>query len=485
MKLRQRMLVGGLVLMAVPVWADAPAAAPSPAPAPVAASANTANEADADAVDARLPLTELRNFVDAFERVRASYVDPVDDKTLFENAIRGMLESLDPHSEYLNTKDFADLQDTTSGEFAGVGVEVGQEDGLIKVVAPIDNTPAAKAGIQAGDFIIKINDKAVKGISLNDAIDLMRGKAGTTLKLLVARPGQEPKTYELVRTRIETTSVRSKVLEEGYPVVRISQFQTHTGRDLYHELDKLKAESKTPIKGLVLDLRNNPGGVLTGAVEVADAFLDDGLVVYTKGRVADSDQKYYANPGQALPGVPVVVLVNGGTASASEIVSGALQDHKRALIVGTTTFGKGSVQTVLPLGDKRAIKLTTARYYTPSGRSIQAEGIKPDVVIEPAKLTPLGGDDYFHEANLSGHLANPNATAGSGKASQEPDIKATEPVADSDADSSDTGSKPAKVLPLQQRDYTLYSALNILKGMSYQAGGQPAATAKTGATPAR
>jgi len=480
MKFRQGLLGAGLVLLGLPLWADP---APADQPAPIAASG--AVVPGATDADARLPLNDLRTFVDVFERIRSSYVDPVDDKTLFENAIRGMLSSLDPHSAYLDAKDFADLQDATTGEFGGVGLEVGMEDGIVKVVSPIDDTPAAKAGIRSGDYIIKIDGKAVKGLNLNDAINLMRGKPGTKLRLTVVRQGQDPKDIDLVRSKIETSSVRSRQLDDGYIMIRISQFQNHTGRDLNREIEKLKASSKTPIKGLVLDLRNNPGGVLNGAVEVADTFLDDGLVVYTKGRVADSDQKYYASPGQALPGVPVVVLVNGGTASASEIVSGALQDHKRAIIVGTTTFGKGSVQTVLPLSADKAIKLTTARYYTPSGRSIQAEGIKPDIVVEPAKLTALNGDEMFHEADLSGHLENPNApadTAASGKAGD----SASTADGDSGDDTADLDKtdKNGKLLPLEQQDYQLYAALNILKGMSYMAAAASDNTKLATAAPA-
>ena len=467
------MLAAGLVLLGLPVWAD-PSSDTQPAPVAVSGAVGATD------TDARLPLNDLRTFVDVFERIRSSYVDQVDDKTLFENAIRGMLSSLDPHSAYLDSKDFADLQNETTGEFGGVGLEVGMEDGLVKVVSPIDDTPAAKAGILSGDYIIKIDDKAVRGLSLNDAIALMRGKPGSKLRLTMVRQGQDPKEVVLIRAKIETSSVKSKDLNDGYVMIRISQFQNHTGRDLNREIDKLKAASKTPIKGLILDLRNNPGGVLNGAVEVADTFLDDGLVVYTKGRIPDSDQKYYASPGQALPGVPMVVLVNGGTASASEIVSGALQDHKRAIIVGTTTFGKGSVQTVLPLSADKAIKLTTARYYTPSGRSIQAEGIKPDIVVEPAKLTALSNDELFHESDLSGHLENPNAPADSGDTSKGADTGGDAPDDNADLNKTDKNGKP---LPLEQQDYQLYAALNILKGMSYVTGandsGKPATAVAT------
>lgn len=475
MRLRKEWVL--LVLLATGVQAaeapraDAPKAAETeqrtpadvPAPAPSApAAADSSDEAAAVAGEGQeqLPLDDLRIFVEVFERIRASYVEPVDDRTLFENAIRGMLSSLDPHSAYLDEKDFADLQNATTGEFDGIGIDVGMEDGVIKVVTPIDDTPAAKAGVKAGDYIIKIDGKSVQGMSLTDAIALMRGKPGSKLTLTILRKGEEPRDVVIERARIEISSVKSRLLEPGILDVRISQFQTHTGRDLRREIDKYTGDAKSPIKGVVLDLRNNPGGVLEGAIAVSDALLDGGRIVSTKGRAPDSNQEFNASPGDMLPGVPVAVLVNGGTASASEIVAGALQDNHRAFIVGTTTFGKGSVQTVLPLTAGKGIKLTTARYYTPSGRSIQAEGITPDIQVQPARVDVLGSGDIFHEADLQGHLENKNAASDNADQAQEP------------ASSGDSKEKP-----LLERDYQMAEAVNLLKAAAWQnVKAAPAAT---------
>lgn len=460
MRLNQLVLL--MAWAAVPAWA---AEAPKPVvaepklpvaaePAAPAASAEKAVPLPVPATGGeRLPLDDLRTFVEVFERIRASYVEPVEDRTLFENAIRGMLSSLDPHSAYLDKKDYEDLQNATTGEFDGIGLDVGQEDGVVRVVSPIDDTPAAKAGIKAGDYIIKIDGKSVQGMSLSDAINLMRGKAGSKLVITILRKGEEPRDIEVVRARIEMSSVKTRVLEPGIAAIRISQFQTHTGRDLRREIEKLKADTKNPPKGLVLDLRNNPGGVLDGAIAVGDIFLDSGVIVSTRGRTADSEQQFSATSGELLPGVPVVVLVNGGTASASEIVAGALQDNHRALIVGSTTFGKGSVQTVLPLTAGKGIKLTTARYYTPSGHSIQAQGIKPDIEVQPAKVSLLGGGDIFHEADLQGHLDNDAPTS--------TDVTANA----GDADGKGT-KKKAEEKPLVERDFQMAEAVTILKAAS-------------------
>ncbi|HEX5360660.1 MAG TPA: S41 family peptidase, partial [Fluviicoccus sp.] len=304
------LIANGSALAADDAPASAPAAEESPAVKP------------ADAAPG-LPLDDLRSFVDIFERIRTSYVDPVDDRTLFENAIRGMLSALDPHSAYLNENDYDDLKAATTGEFGGIGVEIGMDDGMLRVISPIDDTPAAKAGIQAGDYILKLQGKVVKGMTLNQAVDLMRGPIGQPLNMTLQRKGKEPWELNIVRSRIEMTSVKVRELEPGFAAIRISQFQTHTGRDLVKELTKLKNNTASPLKGLVLDLRNNPGGVLPAAIDVADAFLDKALVVYTKGRAEDSVQRFEAQNGQVIPGLPLVVLVNGGSASASEIVAGA------------------------------------------------------------------------------------------------------------------------------------------------------------------
>ena len=443
----------------------------------------TATKPAAEAPQA-LPLEDLRTFVDVFERIRASYVEPVDDRTLFENGIRGMLSALDPHSAYLNENDYDDLKAATTGEFGGIGVEIGMDDGILRVISPIDDTPAAKAGLQAGDYILKLEGKVVKGMSLNQAVEIMRGPIGQPLKMTVQRKGKEPWDLSIVRGKIETSSIKVKPLEPGFAAIRITQFQTHTGRDLVRELSKLRDNTANPLQGLVLDLRNNPGGVLPAAIDVADAFLDKALVVYTKGRSEDSIQRFEAAEGQVIPGLPLVVLVNAGSASASEIVAGALQDQHRALIAGATTFGKGSVQTVLPISEKKGIKLTTARYYTPNGRSIQAEGIRPDVVLEAAKVQVLGGYDAFREADLRGHLSNPNEKdkvpavetpaavpaepakpvegkkRKKGKAAPE---AAPAPAA-ADADMSDEKSAASAPKPLSEEDFGMYSALNLLKG---------------------
>ena len=321
---------------------------------------------DTETGKAPLPLEELRTFAEVMDRVKAAYVEPIDDKTLLENAIKGMLSNLDPHSAYLEPEAFAELQESTSGEFGGLGVEIGQEDGFLKVISPIDDSPAAAAGIQAGDFIIKIDGQPTKGLSMMEAVEKMRGKPGTVIILTLIREGGQPFDVELKRAIIKTKSVKSQLLEGDYGYIRISQFQVNTGEEVGKALASLKKENGgKKLGGLVLDLRNNPGGVLQAAVEVSDHFLTKGLIVYTKGRIANSELRFSADKADASEGVPLVVLINGGSASASEIVAGALQDHKRGILMGTDSFGKGSVQTVLPLNNDRALKLTTALYFTP------------------------------------------------------------------------------------------------------------------------
>ena len=388
-----------------------------------------------------LPINELRTFADVFDRIKQAYVEDVDDKTLLENAIQGMLTELDPHSAYLKPEAYQDLQINTTGEFGGLGIEVGMEDGFVKVITPIDDTPAQKAGVEAGDLIIKLDSTPVKGLTLGEAVKLMRGKPGSDIVLTVIRAGiDKPLEITVTRAVIQVQSVKGRLLENNYGYVRLSQFQINTGGDMIKLLEKLKKQNKAELKGLVLDLRNNPGGVLQAAVDVTDAFINDGLVVYTQGRLPDSDMKFRASPGDQLNGVPIVVLVNGGSASASEIVAGALQDHSRAVIMGTTTFGKGSVQTVLPLHNNRALKLTTARYYTPNGRSIQAQGIEPDIVVENAQLTRVKEMERVKERDLSGHLENPEG-------------EEDKHLATSKSELSDT-------------DYQLYEALNLLKALN-------------------
>ncbi|MBB4863025.1 carboxyl-terminal processing protease [Pseudomonas nitritireducens] len=411
--------------------ADAPAAAPA-----------------TNGKEAPLPLDELRTFAEVLDRVKAAYVEPVDDKTLLENAIKGMLSNLDPHSAYLGPEEFAELQESTSGEFGGLGIEVGSEDGFVKVISPIDDTPAASAGIQPGDLIVKIDGKPTKGQSMNEAVDSMRGKAGSPITLTIVRGGGKPFDVTLKRAIIKVKSVRSQMLEPGYGYLRITQFQVNTGEETVKALAKLRNDNKGKLKGLVLDLRNNPGGVLQSAVEVADAFLTKGLIVYTKGRIPNSELRFSADPADPSDGVPLVVLINGGSASAAEIVAGALQDQKRAILMGTDSFGKGSVQTVLPLNNDRALKLTTALYYTPNGRSIQAQGITPDIEVERAKVTREQSEfDGFKEADLQGHLANGNGGQ----------------------DRPTTAGKPPVDKP-QDGDYQLAQALSLLKGLSVSRG---------------
>nr|WP_019217946.1 S41 family peptidase [Legionella tunisiensis] len=366
-----------------------------------------------------------------------------------------MLNGLDPHSTYLDEDSFKELQTSTSGEFGGLGIEVTMEDGVVKVVTPLVDTPAFKAGIKAGDYIIKLGNQSVQGISLKEAVELMRGKEGTTLDLTILRKGEsKPLNFSLIREKILIKSVKSKLLDDGYGYVRLTQFQAMTGEDMEKAISQLKQQSGGKLKGLILDLRNNPGGLLDSAIQVSDAFLDTSktgkpeLIVYTQGRLPGSKFTALANPGDILNNAPLVVLINNGSASASEIVAGALKDNKRAIILGTQSFGKGSVQTVLPLDDKRGIKLTTALYYTPNGTSIQAKGITPDIVVEeiavPKADPKAGGFAGFSEADLSGHLLN--------KDEKGEQSKTNESVKDDKA--------------LLHEDYQLYAALTILKGLA-------------------
>jgi len=408
----------------------------------------------------KLPLEELRTFADVFNQIRIGYVEEIDDSTLLEYAVQGMLMGLDPHSVYLTSEAFEKLQDSTTGEFSGLGLEVGMEDGYVKIISPIDGSPAAEAGLQSGDVILKLNQTPVQGMSLSEAIDLMRGPKGSEIELSIGRPGEsQPFDVTIIRDTIKIASVRERILEPGYGYIRVAQFQTRTGEDVAKSLAKLK--EKAELKGLVLDLRNNPGGILRASVDVSGLFLDGGTVVYTEGRLANSEMHYNATEGDSSEGIPVVILINGGSASASEIVAGALQDHGRAVIMGTESFGKGSVQTILPLSDSRAVKLTTALYFTPNGRSIQAQGIEPDILVERAKVTTLENNRRISESDLTGHLDNGNG----------------ESNGDKPADAREAAKK------LQSRDNQLYEALTLLKGLNvlgmrvHQPSATPAAEA--------
>ena len=398
-----------------------------------------------------LPFNELRTFTEIFGRIKQDYVEPVTDKDLLENAIRGMLVGLDPHSSYLDSDEYKELKVGTTGRFGGLGIQVTMEDGFVKVISPIDDTPAQRAGMQSGDLIIKLDDKPVKGMTLTNAVKIMRGEVGSKIVLTVVRKGKDaPFNVTLIRDIIKVKSVRSRTLEEGFGYLRISSFQSPTGDAVKEAVIKLKQENGGQLKGMVLDLRNNPGGVLNGAVSVSDTFLNSGKIVYTEGRIKDAQMDFNATPGDLLEGAPIVVLINAGSASASEIVAGALQDHKRAIIMGSKSFGKGSVQTIMPTGNGGAVKITTARYYTPSGRSIQATGIEPDIELERFKLESLDEAKFkpIKEADLSHHLSN-----GNGK--QEETEK-----------ESKESDKEEDIKGVDIRDYPLKEALNLLKGIA-------------------
>ncbi|HQV07966.1 MAG: S41 family peptidase [Thauera sp.] len=416
-----------------------------------------------------LPVEELRAYADVFNAIKQGYVEPVEDKKLITDSISGMLSGLDPHSAYLDAEAFKDLQVGTQGEFGGLGIEVGMEDGFVKVISPIEDTPAFRAGVLAGDLIVKLDDTPVKGMSLNDAVKRMRGKPRTDIVLTIMRKGESrPIVITLTREVIKVQSVKSKVIEPGYAYLRIAQFQENTAAAVVEHLNKLGAEG--PVKGLVLDLRNDPGGLLHGAVGVSAAFLPtDTLVVSTDGRTEDAKREYRATPADYLRGtrddflrrlpdmardVPMVVLVNAGSASASEIVAGALQDHKRAKVLGTQTFGKGSVQTILPLNNNTAIKLTTARYYTPNGRSIQAKGIEPDIVVEE---TANGSSRRVREADLLRHLGNDKEAEAAKSAADAKPAPGAPGVEEDEAE-------PVRFELAGENDHQLQQAVRLLKG---------------------
>ncbi len=398
-----------------------------------------------------LPLEALKAFTDVYHRITTDYVEKPDEKKLLEDAIQGMLTGLDPHSNFLNTEEFTELKVGTTGQFGGLGIEVGMENGFVKVISPIDDTPAERAGVLAGDLIIRLNSKPVKGMTLSDAVKIMRGKPNTDILLTIIREGEvKPLEITITREIIKVKSVKSKMIEDEYGYVRITSFQSRTTRDLLSAIDDLKEMNNNQLSGLILDLRNNPGGVLSAAIGVADAFITDGLIVYTKGRINDSSYKYTATPSDSINGAPLIVLVNGGSASASEIVAGAIQDHKRGIIMGTKTFGKGSVQTIQELGNGGAVKLTTARYYTPNGRSIQALGITPDIIQSTTKINSAKKErtDGLKEKDLTRHLSNPSEKEG-------------------DAENKETGTdkNDADKLSLAETDFQLFEALSLLKGL--------------------
>lgn len=403
-------------------------------------SALTLSETEADATEASVSISfeELQLFADTFDAIRRGYVEEVTDAELFEMAVKGMLTNLDPHSAYLTDDDYENLQESTDGQFTGLGIEIGYRGGFIAIVTPIDGSPAIEAGLQAGDVILKIDGTSTQGMSTSESSTYMRGAKGTDVTLEIGRAGAS-QPFDVVVTRgvIEVPSVRTRELDDGYWVIRVSRFQRDSGAEVTAALASALSEGE--VRGIVLDVRNNPGGVMNASVEMAGNFLDGGLVVYTQGRHPDSVNTFNAEAGEVIPGVPLVVLVNGGSASASEIVAGALQDRGRAVIMGTQSFGKGSVQTVLPVSESKALKLTTSLYYTPSGRSIQQDGIVPDVVVERARLTSLEQGQRLREADLNGSLVNEGV---------EQEVE-TEVIAS-----------------LREEDNQLYEAFTLLKGIN-------------------
>ena len=386
---------------------------------------------------AEVPLEKIQVFAEVFERIRSSYVEEISDEALLDSAIRGMLNDLDPHSSYLPPTDFEDIREDTRGEFGGLGIEVARDNGLIRVVTPIDGTPAAEAGLKPGDLIFKIDEQDIRGTPLSEAIEMLRGPVDSTVTLEIMRNGEEL-TFELTRALISVTSVRGQFIEPGFAWIRISQFQEDTGPETLARLTSL--DEQTPLQGVVLDLRNNPGGVLGAAVDVVNAFVDGGVVVSTKPRIATQGTEFRAKVSDFnFDQVPLVVLINEGSASASEIVAGAIQDMRRGVVMGTQSFGKGSVQTLLPLPDQSALKLTTSLYYTPSGRSIQNNGILPDIRVEQGTLDVEENPFAFRERDLNKRLDNP-----------------TDDLIESDTEAN----------ALTENDYQLSEALNMLKGIS-------------------
>jgi len=404
---------------------------------------NTGNaEEESEFSEAMLPLEDLRVFAESFKRIRSSYVDDITDQDLLILAIKGMLAELDPHSAYLDKEAIKNFEESTSGNYGGLGIEIIKEQSFIKVISPIDDTPASRAGIESGDLITNLDGISVKGMSISDAVKIMRGEPETNISLSILKKGtSEVIDLNLTRQLVKVSSVRQRYLEEGFGYLRIAQFQARTAQEVREAIIKLKDSGN--LNGLIIDLRNNPGGILRASVDVADTFLDKGLIVYTLGRLEESQNRYEARPGDMLSGLPIVTLVNEGSASASEILAGALQDQERSIVMGTNTFGKGSVQTIIPITETRAVKLTTARYFTPNGRSIQAEGIIPDINVPRHRVTPRNRNNLkISEKNLSGHLTNKNSD------SQKVDNKTKKEESD-----------------LIFRDFQLYQALNVLTGL--------------------
>ena len=417
-------LTAGLAFAAA--WAAEDERPPLPAPLP-----------------APLPIDQLEAFGEVFDLVKKHYVQPVDDRELLVEAIRGMVDGLDPHSTYLTAEDHEAMKESTSGEFGGLGIEITAEDGLIRIITPLDGSPAHEAGLLPGDLVTRVDGESVRDLTADEAAKRIRGLPGTPVTLTIVREGEEgPIEFTIVRDIVEIASVKADLVEPGFARIRISSFQTHTGARLVEAIRKVEEANEGPLSGAVLDLRNNPGGILSGAVSVADAFLDDGLIVYTQGREPASREEYYAKPSDFLGGVPIVALVNSGSASAAEIVAGALQDRRRAVIAGTRTFGKGSVQTIFTLGDGSALKLTTSRYYTPSGHSIQARGIIPDIELPPLRIEAADRGASIHENNLPGHLERDEGVPGA-----------------------DPGTDPES---LAVEDFPLFQAINLLKGLALQ-----------------
>lgn len=423
----------------------------------------------------------LNLFGDVFEQARANYVEKVEDKKLIEYALNGMLSSLDPHSNYMTAEESKAMEVQNRGEFGGLGIEVTMENSVVKVVSPIDDTPAARAGIQSGDLIVELDGKQVMGMTLNEAIEKMRGKVGTEIVLTVVREGaKEPLKFRLVRDNIQIKSVRSRVIDGKAGYIRITQFNAQTFEGLKKAIADAQKEAGDKLMGFILDLRNNPGGLLDQAIKVSDVFIDKGEIVSTRGRNPEDTRRDNATPGDLTNGLPLVVIINGGSASASEIVAGALQDHKRAILMGTQSFGKGSVQTLFPAPGGGAIKLTTARYFTPSGRSIQGKGITPDLIVERAKVVAeKEGFSEIHEADLKGALSNPNAPE-----KVEPTLLPDDASKDSDK-KDDPKSKDAKAKQIGDKDdYQLVRALDLLVGIGLSRGlGGPVTPVNDNAAP--